>query len=678
MALEPAGKRIDQLKTAIRRHDYLYYVRDAPEVSDAEYDRLYHELQDLEAQHPELCTPDSPTMRVGGEPLEGFSTVEHAAPMLSLDSDQEEEALRRFDERLKKGLGDRAAEYVLEPKLDGLSVELVYEGGRLAHASTRGDGVRGEGITENVRTIPAIPLVLREDDRPAPEFLAIRGEVVIRVGAFEKLNERLISEGREPFANPRNAAAGSLRQLDPRVTASRPLDMYAYDILAGSAIDAATQWEVLGALRDWGLRVNDLSALGTSVDDVLAYHADIEARRDDLDFEIDGIVIKLNNLADRDALGMTSRHPRWAFAYKFPPRVETTRLERIMASVGRTGTVTPVALMRPVELAGVTVSRATLHNWQELARKDVREGDLVRVQRAGDVIPQVLEHVPESGRERGPQYEPPAVCPSCGTGLLERGPFLVCPNNFACVAQLEGRLQHFGSRQGLDIEGLGEETARLLVRQGLVERLPDLLSLSAEQLLPLEGFAQTSADNLVEAIAAASDTELRRFLYGLGIPEVGSAVARDLANHFGSIEAIRAADEETLQAVDGVGPKMAERIVAFFAEPHNAENVDGLLARMRVREVELPEAGDEADPPGVFAGKTVVFTGGLESMSRPHAKELVEALGGRVAGSVSNKTGFVVAGQEAGSKLAKARDLGVVILTEPEFLRLVHDATEEA
>jgi DNA ligase (NAD+) len=660
-----ARERIHELRETIRYNDWLYYVKDAPEISDAEYDRLFKELQRLEEQHPELASPDSPTQRVGGQPADRFPTVEHLAPMLSLDSDASREAVERFDERIRKVLPDRRIAYVAEPKLDGLSVELVYEDGVLARASTRGDGSRGEGITENVKTIRSVPLRLRTPkDAPAiPDVLAVRGEIVLRVDGFEALNERLIAEGKEPFANPRNAAAGSLRQLDPTITASRPLEAYVYDVLFASSLDAKTQWEVHEALIAWGFRVSDRVRKAPDLDTLAAYHADTMEKRDDLPFEIDGIVAKLDDLAGREEVGQTSRHPRWAFAWKFPPRAEITRILSIIPSVGRTGVVTPVAIMRPVEIGGVTVSRATLHNREEVARKDVREGDLVRVQRAGDVIPQVVERVPEQGHERGDEFRMPAACPSCGTELEERGPFTVCPNSFGCPAQLVGRIQHFGSRNALDIEGLGEETAKLLVEKDLVKRVPDLFALTADQLMELEGFAELSARNLVGAIDAARSTELARFLFGLGIPEVGVAVARDLAHAFGSMEALRAAGEERLESVDGVGPIMAGRITAFFAEPHNAENLDRLLSYMR--ELRAPERPVQGGP---LEGTTFVFTGGLDAMSRSDAKKRVEALGAKATGSVSKKTDYVVAGEDPGSKLEKAEKLGLTVLDEKAFL----------
>ena len=665
MDAKAAEQRIRELRETIRHHDHLYYVEDAPEVSDEAYDALFHELEDLEERFPGLAAADSPTQRVAGRPLDAFPTVEHQAPMLSLDSDREEAALRRFDERLRKAL-DGHVTYVMEPKLDGLSVELVYEDGVLTRASTRGDGVRGEGVTENVRTIRTVPLRLRGASPPA--LLAVRGEVIMRTGEFEALNEKLLNEGRPPFANPRNAAAGSLRQLDPRITASRPLDAYFYDVLRLDGATVRSQTMILENLRRWGLKVNELVRQGGTVDDVLAYHRDLGERRDDLDYEIDGIVVKLDALAAREEVGTTSRHPRWAFAFKFPPRREVTRVLRIVAGVGRTGVVTPVAIMRPVELGGVTVSRATLHNREEVERKDVREGDTVRVQRAGDVIPQIVERL-DDGRERGPRFEMPARCPSCGTELEQRGPFTVCPNGFDCPAQRAGRLQHFASRDALDIEGLGEETAQLLVTTGLVGDLADLFDLRAEQLQPLEGFAEKSAGKLVAAIRGASPAELHRFLFGLGIPEVGVKVARDLAGHFGTLAAVRGASEEALQEVPGVGPRMAAQIAGFFAAPRHAALIDRLLdGRL---EVGAAGSGGREENGAPLAGLTFVFTGGLERFSRREAKQAVERHGGRVTSSVSRATDYVVAGADPGSKLDEARALGVPTLDEDGFVALL-------
>jgi DNA ligase (NAD+) len=659
-----AEQRASELRTEIRHHDYLYYVKDAPGISDEAYDALFRELKELEQRHPELVTPDSPTQRVAGRALDQFPSVEHTAPMLSLDSSQELDQLRRFDERVRKAVGPDPS-YVLDPKLDGASVELVYEGGSLVRASTRGDGRTGEGITENVRTIRAAPLRLRDGARPVPGFLAVRGEVIMRVAPFEQLNERLLQEGREPFANPRNAAAGSLRQLDPQITAERPLDLYVYDLLAGDGVAVDTQWEVLAALADWGFPVNELAGRAGSVDEIAEYHRDLQERRDDLPYEIDGIVIKLDRLAAREEMGETSHHPRWAYAFKFPPRKEVTRVLAIVPSVGRTGAVTPVAMLRPVELGGVTVSRASLHNRAQLEEKDIREGDRVRVQRAGDVIPQVLERLDEPDRERPDPFQMPTKCPSCSTKLEPRGPITVCPNSFECPAQLAGSIQHFGGREALDIEGLGDKTAKLLVREGLVRRLPDLFQLDPGTLTALEGFAEKSAVALVENLKRTADgADLARFLVALGIPEVGVAVARDLARHFGKLDDLRQAAPEQLEAVPGVGPKMARAITGFFADPRNAEILDALLEHVKPAEFE-----GTAD--AVLAGLKIVFTGSLEQLSRSDAKQLVESLGGRVTSSVSKETAYVVVGTSPGSKYGDAQRLGVEILTEGDFIELL-------
>ena len=668
MSREDAVRRAAALREELWRHEYLYYVRDRPEISDQAYDALFRELKALEEAFPDLVTEDSPTQRVGGAALSELPTVEHEAPMLSLDSSAELEAVRKFDERLRKLLGEDLA-YTLEPKLDGASIELVYEDGRLVRAATRGDGRTGEEITGNARTVPAVPLRLRGDERPVPAHLALRGEVIMRLGQFERLNERLLEQGREPFANPRNAAAGALRQLDPKLTAERPLDIYVYDILASSDdVRLTTQWQVLESLATWGLKVNPFNRLARSVEEIEEAHRALVESRDQIDYELDGLVIKLDELAARDELGATSHHPRWAFAFKFPPRREETVILSIVPSVGRTGVVTPVALMRPVEIGGVTVSRATLHNREEVARKDVREGDRVRVQRAGDVIPQVVERLPWPGRRRKPPFRMPDDCPSCGTPLMERGPFTVCPNSFDCPAQLKGRILLLGWRGALDIEGLGEETARLLVERGLVRHLPDLFDLKAEQLLELEGFAERSANALVDGIEKASHCDLDRFLFGLGIPEVGAATARDLARHFGSFDAVRRADDEALQGVPGVGPRMAEQITAFFAEPNNAEVLDQLLdGRIHVRETE-PAGEAEAGP---LDGLRIVLTGGLERLTRSQAKVLLEAHGAQVTSAVSRKTDYVVAGTDPGSKLARAQDLGVTVVDEQGLLDLL-------
>ena len=669
---EVAGE-IDRLRTELRHHDYLYHVEARPQLSDEDYDRLFRRLKELEEIRPDLVTSDSPTQRVGAEPQGQLETLPHTAPMLSLDSTQDEAEVRRFDERLRKVV-DGPVSYLLEPKLDGASIELVYEHGVLSRAVTRGNGSSGEGVTENIKTIPSVPLRLREAERPAPELLAVRGEVMMYISEFEAFNERLVAKGEESYASPRNTAAGAIRQLDPRITAQRRFELIAYDVLAVRGVTFRRDREGVDALREWGFRVPDDLSVAESVEDVFDFHRAWTEARDELDYEIDGIVIKLNDLDARADLGATSHHPRWALAYKFEPRREVTRVEQIGVSVGRTGVLTPVAFLLPVQVGGVTIARASLHNREEVKRKDVREGDLVRIQRAGDVIPQVLERVAEPGRKRGEQFLMPATCPDCGTPVEERGPFTACPNRFGCPAQLKGQISHFGSRNALDITGLGDETAQLLVRQGLVRELADLFDLKAESLLELPGFAAKSADNLVAGIQRRLSPELERFLFALGIPEVGVTVARDLARHFRGLEAIRSATEEELAVVHGVGTVMSETIHGFFRNDQNRLAIDRILQR-GVTPIEPEEVSGESVP---FAGQKFVFTGGLVGFSRARAKELIEGAGGRVVGAVSKETDYLVVGEDPGSKHEKAVELGVTTLDEMAFVALLQDAGVEA
>ncbi|MXV96643.1 MAG: NAD-dependent DNA ligase LigA [Gemmatimonadetes bacterium] len=664
-----AAAEIARLRAEIGRHNRLYYQEARPEISDSAYDDLFRRLLALEAAHPSLATADSPTQRVGADPLESLPNIEHAVPMLSLDSAQDIDTVRRFDERLRKALGDEGIRYVLEPKLDGASLELVFVDGVLDRAVTRGNGRVGEGVTENVRTIRSVPLRLRDDQLPPPSFLSVRGEAIMYLSDFETLNQRRIEAGEQPYQNPRNATSGALRQLDSRITASRPLTVLAYDIMLVHGVSFDTDSDGLAALKAWGLLTPERIETVDSVDEIAEYHRRFDADRDTLDYEIDGVVVKLDALAPRSGLGSTSHHPRWAIAFKFEPRKEITTIDRIFVSVGRTGVLTPVALLRPVEVGGVTVSRASLHNREELERKDVREGDRVRIQRAGDVIPQVVERVDEAGRERGPPFEMPAACPSCGTPPVAKGPFTICPNHFACSAQLKGRITHFGARSALDIEGLGAETAALLVDQGLVAELADLFDVAEDDLVPLEGFAEVSARNLVSGIRKRRHVELARFLVGLGIPEVGVTVARDLAAHFRGIDALRGAAPEELEEVHGVGPRMSAAIRGFLDEPRVADALDRLLAKGF--EFAVPEEVP-ADDESPWAGKTVVLTGSLETFTRSELKKILQGLGARVTGSVSARTDCLVAGANPGSKLARARELGVEVVEEARLRELLH------
>jgi len=662
--LQPSPDIVEEhrrLCAELNRHNHLYHVEARPEISDAEYDELFRRLQALESEHPGLVRPDSPTQRVGAEPQEKFETVEHVAPMLSLDSTQESEEVLRFHERVQKALGAGIdPTYVLEPKLDGASIELVYEAGVLVRAVTRGNGRAGEDVTANVRTIPSVPLTLRTEERPAPAVLALRGEVMMYISDFQDFNARLVEGGSEPYASPRNSAAGAVRQLDPGITASRKLHVVVYDVLAAEGVTFTSDTQGVDAIREWGFMLPERVETARSGEEILEYHRAFGDDRDDLDYEIDGVVIKLDDLAARAAMGSTSHHPRWALAFKFPPRQEVTRIDKIDVQVGRTGVLTPVALLLPVVVGGVTVSRATLHNREELRRKDLREGDKVRIQRAGDVIPQVVEVV-EAGDDRPPPFEMPTECPACGTPVYEEGPRTICPNRFGCPAQLKGRIIHFGARSALDIEGLGEETANLLVDRGLVTGLAGLFDLVPDQLVALEGFAEKSATALVQAIQAKKRPELDRFLTALGIPEVGVTVARELAAHFGSFERIRAAGREELEAMQGIGPRMSEAITAFFADERNRAAVDALLAHgiepteSEPRPTDLPDLG------------TAVFTGTIP-VARVVAESAWRSVGGSTSGAVSKKTAFVVAGENAGSKLEKAEKLGVEVLDFDAFL----------
>lgn len=677
-------RRADRLRAEIRRHDHLYHVEDRPEISDGAYDRLFRELQAIEEAFPHLLTPDSPTQRVGADPLSELPVVPHVVPMLSLDSSESAEDLRRFDERVRKAV-DGPVEYLVEPKLDGSSLEVVYVDGVLDRAVTRGNGVEGEGVTENARTIPSVPLRLRagRDHLPIPSLLAVRGEVLMYLSSFEELNRGRVEAGLEPYANPRNAAAGAIRQLDSRITRTRPLEFFAFDILDVTWADSGTEdgeasaneeamgfdtdEEAVEALRGWGLRLPDRTRKVADIDEAIAYHAEFARDRDDLDYEIDGVVLKLNALAPRAALGSTSHHPRWAFAFKFAPRQEVTRLERITVQVGRTGKLTPLALLRPVEVGGVTVSRASLHNREELERKDVREGDLVRIQRAGDVIPQVVERVEEPGRQRSEPFRMPQACSRCGAAVVEEGPFVVCSNRLGCPAQLERGIEHFVSRGGLDIEGLGSETVALLVGEGLVREPADLFDLTPDDLLELEGFAETRSRKLAAAIQSAKKTELARFIYGLGIPEVGATVARVLAAEFRDLPILRATTAERLEEVEGIGPIMSEKITEFFNDDARAASVDAILSK-GFELVPPPERESRA-----LEGKSFVFTGRLDSIARSEAKKRVESLGGRVVSSVSSATGYLVRGERPGSKAKKAEELDVPVLDEQAFLRLLEE-----
>jgi len=659
-----AERRAKELRDEILGHDHRYYVENNPSISDEAYDRLRRELEEIEREFPELRTPDSPTQRVGAPVRGELPTVVHLRPMLSLESASNPDEAREFDRRTKRGLERDSVLYTVEPKFDGLSVELVYEEGVLERASTRGDGTRGEGITPNIRTIGAVPLRLR-DDAP-PRLAAVRGEAIMHLPDFLSLNKWMIERGQQPFANPRNAAAGSLRQLDPGVTARRPLTFFAYEIAAiEGGSPPGTHSEELERLSGWGFRIDPHWRTCRDIEETIAFHEELHEKRDALDFEIDGIVIQVDSKEDRERLGARTRSPRWALALKFPPRRGITTVEEIIVQVGRTGKLTPVALLKPVDVSGVTVSRATLHNAGEVAKKDIREGDRVRIERAGDVIPAVVERIEEKGKRRPAPFAMPDACPVCGSPVSSEGAYHYCTGGVSCSAQLIRGIDHFASRGALDIDGLGHKTVEALVGRGIIESLPDLFSLDKESLLGLEGFADKSAENLLSSIERSKRVPLDRFIYALGVRNVGEHVARVLAEHFGSLEAIEAADSDDLLAVRDVGPEVARSISAFFSDRKNRR----MLARLAELGVEV-EQSETPSGAGPLEGKTFVFTGSLERFTRDEAKRRVESLGGRVSSSVSGKTDYVVAGSDPGSKLDKARSLGVSVLTEREFEEL--------
>ena len=668
--MDPAP-RIDQLRALLREASHRYYVLDAPTLSDAEYDRGFRELEELERAHPSLLTPDSPTQRVGAQPSEKFARVPHSRQMMSLANIFSDEELVEFDARVHKLLGDEKVTYVFEPKLDGLAVTLVYQRGRLARGATRGDGLVGEDVTANLRTIKSVPLLL--SGAPPPLFEA-RGEVFIEKKDFARLNAERESLGEPTFVNPRNSAAGSLRQLDPRETAKRPLSIFFYDVGETGRLEFRAHLDKLQALRAFGLRINPENKRCESLDEVRAAYRALLERRHDLSYEIDGSVVKVDSEDQRRRLGAVSRTPRWATAWKFPAEEEATTVEDIQVQVGRTGALTPVAFLAPVHVGGVTVSRATLHNQDEVRRKDVRKGDRVFLRRAGDVIPEIVRVIVESRPPGGlPEFSMPEACPVCGARVErdEDGAIHRCTNP-SCPAQLIGRLRHLASRGALDIAGLGEETCARLVEMGLVKSPADLaavFSLARDQWLGLERMGEKSVDNLLAALAASKKTSLRRFVYGLGIPQVGEATARALALRFPSVALLVAASFEDLQAVRDVGPAVARQVHEFFQRRENRDAIDRFLSAGVAPEPE-PVAGTA----GPFSGKTVVLTGSMSGYTREQAKAEIERRGGRVSGSISRKTDLLVAGEDAGSKLKKAAELGVRVVDEAGFRALLEEA----
>ena len=668
---ETIRKRVDSLRATLEDHNYYYYVQDDPRIPDAEYDRLFRELQKLEAEHPELATEDSPTRRVGSSAETSFEEVIHRLPMLSLDNAFSEDELRDFDRRVRDRLGeDGAIEYVCEPKLDGLAVSLHYENGTLTRAATRGDGYTGEDITANIRTIPSVPLKLRGSGYP--DLVEVRGEVYMPRAGFEKLNERLAEQGEKTFVNPRNAAAGSLRQKKSTVTARRPLELCAYSMaVTDESVLPETHWDSLQLVRDWGFRINPEMRKAEGVEACLDAYNELMAKRDSLPYEIDGIVFKVNRLDLQQELGFVSRAPRWAIAHKFPAQEELTIIEDVEFQVGRTGAVTPVARLKPVFVGGVTVSNATLHNMDEIRRLDVHIGDTVFIRRAGDVIPQVVKVVPEKRPAMAPMVEMPEHCPVCGSDIvqIEGEAVARCSGGLYCPAQRKEAIRHYASRKAMDIEGLGDRLIEMLVDEGMVSTVADLYRLTKFQIASLERMGDKSAANLVAAIDRSREPVLWRFLYALGIREVGEATAKGLAAHFGTLEAISEADEETLQTVPDVGPIVAGHIRSFFGQPHNQETLAALKKAGVTWQEEQVLSVDEQP----LSGQTWVLTGTLSGMTRDQAKEKLEQLGARVAGSVSKKTACVVAGEAAGSKLAKAEQLGVPVLDEEGLANLLRE-----
>ena len=656
-----AKKQIQKLRDEINYHNYQYYVENNPVISDYEYDMLLKQLEALETQYPDLITPDSPTQRVGGEPAKGFTTVEHKIPMLSLDNAYSYEELQEFDERVKKVVTD--VEYICEPKIDGVSISLIYENGVFKRGATRGDGIKGDDITSNLRTIRSIPLRLQGSELQNAE---IRGEVYFPISSFKKFNKEQEKKGEQVFANPRNAAAGSLRQLDPRIVASRPLDTYLYYISYADK-DFKSQQNSLETLRTAGFRVNPLIKKTGSIQEAILYCKSLETKRESLDYEIDGVVLKVNSFTQQRQLGSTIKHPRWAIAFKFTAKQATTRLKDIVIQVGRTGTLTPVAILEPVQVGGVTVSRATLHNFDELKRKDIRIGDMVLVERSGDVIPQVVKSISEkrTGEEKARAI--PRKCPVCGSEVIRTLDEVAvrCPNK-QCPARLKWRIEYFASRDAMDIDHLGGQTIDKLIDKGLVEDIADVYALKEHDILQLEGFKDKSVQNLLDSIEKSKQQGLARLIYGLGIRHVGKYAAQILAAQYQSIDELASKTAEELTQIHGLGDKTAEAIATFFATEENIE----LINKLKGIGIKTKETKKE----GPLAGKKFVFTGGLATLSRPDASDLVMKKGGMVASAVGKDIDYVVVGSDPGSKYEKAKKLGLTILDENQFKKLVGEA----
>ena len=661
---DDAKYRTGKLREEIARHDHLYYVENDPEISDAEYDGLLAELEDLEQAHPDLVTPESPTQRVGAPPESGLERVTHLASILSLEAVRHEREVEAFLSRVRDESNADDITLFAEPKFDGLSIEVVYEKGRFVRASTRGDGETGEDISHTIRTARALPLRLNASGG-VPDELAVRGEALLPKESFQEANKVRLERGDEPFANARNAAAGILRRLDPSEAENTSFAVTFYEATGVSCEAAPTQQALLEIFEEWGLPVLGPCRRCSHIKDIRDFHRELDDQREDLAFEIDGVVLKLDARGARDDMGIRARSPRWAVAWKFAPRREVTRIADIAVGVGRTGVLTPVALLDPVDVGGVTLARATLHNIEEVRRKDLRVGDKVRVERAGDVIPEIVERIKQPGRERGSPFKMPDTCPACGAGVERRGPDTLCPAGIACPAQLAGRIVHYASRAAMDIEGLGEKTVTQLVEKGMVSDLADIYDLEPEDFERLEGFAEGSASKLHEAIHAADEVPLNRFLVALGIDHVGSDVARRLAGAFGTLEVLREAGESELAGIDRLGQKTAKSVHAFFREPENAAVVDRLL-KAGCTPQQASQQGDRS-----LEGTTFVLTGALQHWTRAEATDEIERRGGRVTSSVSGNTDFVVIGDEPGSKRNEARAEDAQRIDEAELRKML-------
>ena len=659
LSSKEAKKQIEALREAIEYHNYLYYVKNSSEISDALYDKFFVRLQELEEAFPQLASTSSPTRKIGAPPVEAFEKIDHTAPMFSLNSVQGSKEVHKFVDFVQRET-KKNLKWMLEPKFDGFSVEVVYKEGEFVYGSTRGDGRTGENISENLKTIPSLPLHLRNKEE-IPSLLAVRGEVYMSKKGFAQLNRKRIEKGEDPLANPRNAAAGLMRQLDSKKVAGKPMEIVFYETLQMRGISFGSHAQMLKQLPRWGLRVDEHNQQCSTLKEMEAYQQKMTEVREELDYEIDGIVIKLNDYSLRDNLGSRQRSPRWALAWKFEPEEEITRVVDIVVQVGRTGVLTPVALLEPVDVGGVTVSRATLHNQNEIHKKDIRSGDKVHIIRAGDVIPEVKERIKERGRKRSKRFSMPSKCPVCGASIYKEGAYFYCPAGLSCPAQIKGRVVHFASQGGMDIEHLGNKTSKELIEKELVHNISDLYLLSEEDIMKLEGFAQKSAKQLIDSIQSSKQISLDRFLYALGIRHVGTHIARVLAEHYHSLSKLMESDREQLEKIKEIGPQIARSIQGFFKEESNLK----VIKHLQKEEVKIKPMPKRQSQP--LKGKTFVFTGTLKQYNREEARQKVEELGARASSSISGRTDFLVVGENPGSKLDEAQNEKTRIIKEKEF-----------